>query len=374
MCSDKEIPNRLINETSPYLLQHAYNPVNWFAWGEEAFSKAKAEDKPVFLSIGYSTCHWCHVMARESFEDKDVAELLNQDFVCIKVDREERPDIDGVYMRFCQAMTGSGGWPASIFITADGKPFFAGTYFPKEYFMNLLNAVDRAWKKDRKALLESGERISKHLGKSVVGQTTTGDAPTEKALAMFRKDFDPEFGGFGSAPKFPSPHNLMFLLYTAPELAKKTLLQMYRGGIFDHIGGGFSRYSTDRYWLVPHFEKMLYDNALLAMAYLTAYEKTGEKVYKLVADRVFTYLEREMQNADGGFFTAQDADTNGEEGKYYLLTQDEIMELLGAEDGTRFCRYYGISPKGNFEGKNIPNLLSSPEPDSSRGSPFSEGI
>ena len=355
--------NRLINETSPYLLQHAHNPVDWRPWGEEAFAKAKAEDKPVFLSIGYSTCHWCHVMAHESFEDTDVAQCLNRSFISIKVDREERPDIDGVYMRACQTMTGSGGWPTSIFMSADGKPFFAGTYFPKEAFLSLLDAIARAWQGDRGSLLESGERLAGILAQNARNEAARDDAPIARTVETFRRTFDLEYGGFGGAPKFPSPHNLMFLLNTAPELAEKTLLQMFRGGIFDHIGGGFSRYSTDRYWLVPHFEKMLYDNALLAMAYLMAYETTGKALYRSVAERVFGYLEREMRAPDGGLFSAQDADSEGTEGKYYVFTPQELEELLGEADGKRFCLRYGITPVGNFEGKSIPNLLRAPEQD-----------
>ncbi|MDD2220537.1 MAG: thioredoxin domain-containing protein [Clostridia bacterium] len=356
--------NRLIHEQSPYLLQHAYNPVNWYPWGEEAFNKAQLEDKPVFVSIGYSTCHWCHVMAHESFEDETVAELLNRDFICIKVDKEERPDIDSVYMRACQAINGNGGWPMSIFATADGKPFYAGTYFPKPSFIRLLGVITNSWQLDRATLLKSRDQLTAAISQNYEKQNTAKEAPIEKAVAIFKNTFDKEYGGFGSAPKFPSPHNLMFLLSTAPDLAEKTLLQMYRGGIFDHIGGGFSRYSTDRYWLAPHFEKMLYDNALLAMAYLLAFEKTANELYKRVAEKVFLYLEREMRNPNGGFFSAQDADSDGVEGKYYLFEPNELVELLGKEDGEHFCRHYDITAKGNFEGKNIPNLLVKPEHDS----------
>jgi uncharacterized protein YyaL (SSP411 family) len=362
MTNERE-PNRLVHEKSPYLLQHAYNPVDWFPWGDEAFEKAKQEDKPVFLSVGYSTCHWCHVMAHESFEDPDAAALLNRYFVPVKVDREERPDIDGVYMRACQAMTGGGGWPLSVFLTTDGKPFFAGTYYPRETFMNLIGTIGQAWGRDREALLHNGEQIAQAIGRMEKRRGAAAGAPVEEAVASFRANFDRDYGGFGGAPKFPSPHNLMFLLRTAPELAEKTLLQMFRGGIFDHIGGGFSRYSTDRYWLVPHFEKMLYDNALLAMAYLTAYEETGKELYRTVAQKVFSYMERELAHPGGGFYSAQDADSEGVEGKYYLLTKDELLALLGREDGERFCRHFGITERGNYEGKSIPNLLGSEEPD-----------
>jgi uncharacterized protein YyaL (SSP411 family) len=297
-------------------------------------------------------------MAHESFEDEEVARLLNRDFVSIKVDKEERPDIDGVYMRACQAMTGSGGWPTSVFMTAEGRPFYAGTYFPKQSFKNLLVSIADIWKQDRTRLIESGDRISEAISEKVKRWNEYGKPPIDEALEGFRRSFDREYGGFGSSPKFPSPHNLMFLLRTAPGMAEKTLEQMYRGGIFDHIGGGFSRYSTDRKWLVPHFEKMLYDNAMLSMAYLMAYEETGKEIYRKVAARVFEYLELELRSKEGGFFSAQDADSDGVEGKYYVFTPDEIIKLLGPEDGKRFCQYYGITEKGNFEGKSIPNLLS----------------
>ncbi len=357
-----EYKNELSQETSPYLLQHAHNPVNWFPWGEAAFNKARKEDKPIFLSIGYSTCHWCHVMAHESFEDITVAEKLNESFISIKVDREERPDIDGVYMRACQAMTGSGGWPTSIFMSADGNPFFAGTYFPKDAFLQLLQGIVELWKSDKDTLLQSGEQLSQKIANMNKNVQTTAKASSDlitEAVSLFSRSFDGEYGGFGGAPKFPSPHNLMFLLDTAPHMAEKTLESMYRGGIFDHIGGGFSRYSTDRYWLVPHFEKMLYDNALLAMAYLLGYEKTGKKLYHVVVERIFQYLERELLAPDGGFYSAQDADSEGVEGKFYLFTPAELVQLLGETDGNRFCQRYGITDRGNFEGKSIANLLHS---------------
>ncbi len=363
MGNQTKTPNRLINEASPYLLQHVNNPVNWYPWGDEAFEAAREEDKPIFLSIGYSTCHWCHVMAHESFENDIVAKILNRDFISIKVDKEERPDIDTVYMRVCQALTGSGGWPTSIFMSADGKPFFAGTYYPKDYFIQLLEAIGKAWKDDRYSLQHDGDEIVKAISSLDREFEEGSGAPIDEAVKMFRDSFDSKNGGFGRAPKFPSPHNLMFLLRTAPELAEKTLQQMYRGGLFDHIGGGFSRYSTDNRFLVPHFEKMLYDNALLAIAYLMAYEKTENELYKTVAERVFNYLERELLSPEGGFYSAQDADSEGEEGKYYVFTPSEIITLLGKEDGERFCRYYGITPEGNFEGKSIPNLLHAPERD-----------
>lgn len=359
MLSEKKTPNRLMKEKSPYLLEHAHNPVDWYPWGGEAFAEAKAEDRPVFLSVGYSACHWCHVMARESFEDETVAEILNRSFVSVKVDREERPDVDGVYMRACQAMTGSGGWPMSVFMDADKIPFFAGTYYPKESFLQILEAVAAAWKRDRESLLESGRQIAEAVAQKTVNRAVESGTLIEKAVSEYENSFDTAYGGFGRAPKFPTPHNLLFLLSTAPEMAEKTLDAMYRGGIFDHVGGGFSRYSTDRRWLIPHFEKMLYDNALLATAYLTGYEKTGKGLYRTVAERIFLWLSREMAAPDGGFYAAQDADSEGVEGKYYVFTPEELKSLLGEAEGTAFCRRYGITPEGNFEGKSVPNLLNS---------------
>ncbi|MET0017201.1 DUF255 domain-containing protein [Oscillibacter sp.] len=360
-----ENPNRLVNEKSPYLLQHAYNPVEWYPWGEEAFEKAERENKPVFLSIGYSTCHWCHVMAKESFEDPSVAEALNQSFVSIKVDREERPDIDNIYMRVCQTFTGGGGWPTSIFMTADQKPFFAGTYFPKAYFLDLLKAISEKWAEDQSALLNQGKRISEALSQPTNFSQTLQTAPIHAAVSALKQTFDEEFGGFGQAPKFPTPHILYLLLKTEPDMAEKTLIQMYRGGIFDHIGFGFSRYSTDRFWLVPHFEKMLYDNALLATAYLMAFELTGKEIYRSVAEKTLLYMKRDLGSPDAGFFSAQDADSDGEEGKYYGLKPEELTALLGETDGRRFNAYFGITQNGNFEGRNIPNLINNGKIDSS---------
>lgn len=374
--------NQLKNETSPYLLQHADHPVNWYPWCKEAFERAKKEDKPVFLSIGYSTCHWCHVMAHESFEDEKVAEILNRYFVSIKVDKEERPDIDSIYMAVCQSFTGSGGWPTSIFLTPDQKPFFAGTYFPKTArygqigFLDLLMAVAEKWQTNREELLTSAERIvaalkgeeKAHTRKA--GSTLSEDVGLlDKAVELYKHSFDAAYGGFGEAPKFPTPHNLLFLMRyyeksgdeEALQMVEKTLLQMYRGGIFDHIGGGFSRYSTDRYFLAPHFEKMLYDNALLIMAYCKAYQLTKKPLYREVAERTAEYILREMTSEEGGFYSAQDADSEGVEGKYYLFEADEITELLGKEEGEAFCRYFDITKKGNFEGKSIPNLLENTE-------------
>lgn len=366
-------PNHLINEKSPYLLQHAYNPVDWYPWSEEAFNKARTEDRPVFLSIGYSTCHWCHVMAHESFEDKETADYLNKYFVSIKVDKEERPDIDSIYMAVCQAFTGSGGWPTSIFLTPDQKPFFAGTYYPlkarygMKSFMDILKVIHDNWVGNRSQILISGDRIVAALNQQEASDKTEVDSEKlfTDAEKWFRYSFDELNGGFGQAPKFPTPHNLWFLLdryritgdKVLLHMVEKTLIQLYRGGIFDHIGYGFSRYSTDDIFLAPHFEKMLYDNALLILAYSHAYSVTGKQFYLNVAERTATYILREMTDPDGGFYCAQDADAEGEEGKFYLFTPRELEELLGEQEGKAFCKYYDITERGNFEGKSIPNLL-----------------
>jgi len=372
------LKNHLKNETSPYLLQHADNPVDWYPWGEEAFRKAKEEDKPIFLSIGYSTCHWCHVMAHESFEDEVVAELLNRCFVSIKVDKEERPDVDSIYMAVCQAFTGSGGWPTSIFMTADQKPFFAGTYFPNRSkgrmigLRELLSVIHEKWNNERQLLLDQAEEIVAHLkngdeaGERLTAMTDGNDL-IRSAIALYRRIYDRVHGGFGEAPKFPTPHNLLFLLTcherqgdaSCLEMTEHTLLQMYRGGLFDHIGFGFCRYSTDERFLAPHFEKMLYDNALLIVAYCKGYEVTRNALYLEVAEKTAAYILREMTAPEGGFYSAQDADSDGEEGKYYLFVPEEIKNLLGPQEGEAFCRHFDITEDGNFEGKNIPNLLKS---------------
>ena len=365
--------NRLIDEKSPYLLQHAYNPVDWYPWGEEAFEKAKREDKLIFLSIGYSTCHWCHVMERESFEDEEVASILNENFISIKVDREERPDLDTIYMTFCQAMTGQGGWPLTVLLTPDKKPFYAGTYFPKEDrgnligLMSLLKKVSGLWRDRREDILNSSEKIVKAIKDYAEHKEQQGieSYVLGEAYDYFKGNFDENYGGFGYAPKFPTPHNLRFLLRywylkkdkRALEMVEKTLKNMYTGGIYDHIGYGFSRYSTDIEWLVPHFEKMLYDNALLAMTYLETYQVTENEFYKTVAEEIFTYVLRDMIHSEGGFYCAEDADSEGEEGKFYLWTKDEILEVLGKEEGEIFCKIFDITDLGNFEGKNIPNLI-----------------
>ena len=373
--------NHLKDQTSPYLLQHADNPVHWYPWCDEAFKRAREEDKPILLSIGYSTCHWCHVMAHESFEDQEVAEIFNKNFIAIKVDKEERPDIDSIYMSVCQKLTGSGGWPTTIFLTWEQKPFFAGTYFPKtpKYgqvgFIDLLSAIEEAWKTDKGSLLESAEEIHSLLNRSLraAGNIYMGDVVSDKldvglidgAFELYKRSFDERHGGFGDAPKFPTPHNLLFLMQyheksrnkRAMEMVEKTLLQMYRGGMFDHIGGGFSRYSTDPYFLVPHFEKMLYDNALLILAYCKAYQLTQNQIYCDIAEKTAAYVLRELTSPDGGFYCAQDADSEGVEGKYYLLDPSEVIEVLGEETGNKFNQYFDITRRGNFEGKNIPNLL-----------------
>ncbi len=371
-----EHTNQLINETSPYLLQHAHNPVNWYAWGEEAFEKAKKEDKPVFLSIGYSTCHWCHVMAHESFEDEEVAEALNRDFIAIKVDKEERPDIDNVYMNICQAMNGQGGWPLTVFMTPEQNPFFAATYYPKRStgqmagLMDILKIVSEKWATEKEKLIANSEEIASLLNKQTDTQPgAISYTLVENAVMMFRQMYDTKNGGFSAMPKFPTPHNLIFLLryYHATKdesilaMVEKTLTQMYRGGIYDHIGFGFSRYATDEQWLVPHFEKMLYDNALLLIAYTEAYQVTQDPLYKRIAEEIITYVFRELTDPNGGFYCAQDADSEGEEGKYYIFTVEEILSLLGNEEGMRFVGYYGMSIEGNFEGKNILNLLNNDE-------------
>ncbi len=360
------MPNQLQFEQSPYLLQHRENPVDWHPWGEEAFQMAREMDKPIFLSIGYSTCHWCHVMAHESFEDQTVAAVVNGDFIPIKVDREERPDVDGVYMAACVAMTGSGGWPLTVLLTPDQKPFWAGTYLPKNTLLSLLNQAVQLWRGDRDSLLALGEELTARLKK---GNNAAPGVPdrdlVDRAVSLYTQSFDSFWGGFGRAPKFPTPHNLIFLLRYAQrtgdkharDMAERTLEGMYRGGIFDHVGGGFSRYSTDERWLVPHFEKMLYDNALLALAYMEACQMTGRPLYGEIAGRTLDYVLRELTDEQGGFYCGQDADSEGVEGKYYVFTTDELKRLLGPEDAEVFCSWYGVSAAGNFEGKTILNLI-----------------
>lgn len=332
--------------------------MDWYPWCEEAFQKAAKEDKPVFLSIGYSTCHWCHVMAHESFADLEVADLLNREFISIKVDREERPDIDAVYMSVCQAMTGSGGWPLTIFMTPEQKPFFAGTYFPKYGgygrfgLMDLLKRVADLWKNNREELLRAGNQITAAINQE---QTSNGQKPNrslvERAYGQLAQRFDHKWGGFGGSPKFPTPHNLLFLMRygevsqepNAMKMVEITLEDMARGGIFDHIGGGFSRYSTDEMWLVPHFEKMLYDNALLLIAYTKAYQHTKKESFADTAHRTVRYILRELTSEEGGCYCGQDADSDGVEGKYYVFTPEEVKAVLGEADGAEFCRLYDIT-------------------------------
>ena len=366
--------NRLIDEASPYLLQHAYNPVDWYPWGDEALEKARKEDKPIFLSIGYSTCHWCHVMAKESFSDKKIAAIMNKHFVCIKVDREERPDVDSVYMKAVQAMTGSGGWPLSVFLTPDGKPFYGGTYFPPVArggmpgFDKLLLAVADAWTKNRKELLASSGRIMDYLSADqTAGKSKLSLSMQANAAEVLSQMFDSQLGGFGRAPKFPQPSYLSMLMgyhyRTGDEsslaMAEKTLEAMAKGGLHDHLGGGFHRYSTDRMWLVPHFEKMLYDQALLSRAYVQAYQITGKKQYADIARRIFDYVLRDLRDAGGGFFSGEDADSEGVEGTFYVWDKGEIEKILGKKDARLFNAYYGVTSKGNFDGSNILNITRS---------------
>lgn len=371
--------NRLVFEQSPYLLQHATNPVDWYPWGEEAFARARQEDKPLFLSIGYATCHWCHVMERESFEDPEVAELLNRVAIPIKVDREERPDVDRIYMAACQAMTGSGGWPLNLFLTPDRKPFFAGTYFPRLNvyghigLMSLLRRVDDLWHQQRTEVEESAQRLT-----GVVAELTRGRsgpeleaADLDRAYNELADRFDRHHKGFGRAPKFPTPHNLTFLLRygqrtgepQAGAMVFETLLAMRRGGIFDHVGLGFHRYATDARWLVPHFEKMLYDQAGLARIYTETYQATGDERLARTAREIFAYVRRDLTAEGGGFYSAEDADSEGEEGRYYLWRQDQVQQILGDDEAQLFGQIFGLAVRGNFveeasgeqTGANIPH-------------------
>jgi len=375
------MPNKLISEKSPYLLQHAQNPVDWYPWGAAAFNRAHKEDKPIFLSIGYSTCHWCHVMEKESFEDPEVAQLLNETFVCIKVDREERPDIDNTYMTVCQMMIGSGGWPLTIIMTPDKKPFFATTYIPKETrfgrigMKEIVPSIKALWEGRRNELRTSAEQIAgalEQIGRETQGSlgSELGESTLKTAYDQLARSFDAQNGGFGTAPKFPTPHNLMFLLRywkrtgdkQALGMVEKTLEAMRLGGIYDHIGFGFHRYSTDSRWFLPHFEKMLYDQALLAMAYIEAYQATdGKGVYEQAAREIFSYVLRDMTNREGGFYSAEDADSEGEEGRFYLWTLDEVRHVLSTEEAELMARVFTMKKDGNFAeeatgretGKNI---------------------
>jgi len=378
-------PNRLASESSPYLLQHAHNPVDWYPWGDEAFAAAAQQDKPIFLSIGYSTCHWCHVMAHESFEDAEVAALLNATFINMKLDREERPDIDSVYMGVCQALTGSGGWPLTIIMTPDKKPFFAATYIPREArfgrpgMLELIPRIAELWGTQRGRLLSSAEEITEAM------QTVTpsdagrdiGRPVLDRANTQLQTRYDPRHGGFSDAPKFPTPHTLMFLLrhysrareQKALEMVEKTLLKMADGGIHDQLGSGFHRYSTDDRWLVPHFEKMLYDQAMLTMAYTEAWQATGQTRYREVVEQVIEYVLRDMTSPEGGFYSAEDADSEGEEGKFYVWTQEQIRGVLDRAEADLVTAAYNVRSEGNFAdeatgvrtGANILHLSRSPE-------------
>ncbi|TAH55951.1 MAG: thioredoxin domain-containing protein, partial [Methanosarcina mazei] len=341
---EQKEPNRLIKEKSPYLLQHAYNPVDWYPWGEEAFEKARKENKPVFLSIGYSTCHWCHVMAHESFEDEEVAGLMNEAFVSIKVDREERPDIDNIYMTVCQIILGRGGWPLNIIMTPGKKPFFAGTYIPKNTRFNqigmleLVPRIKEIWEQQHEEVLDSAEKITSTIQEMIKESSGEGlgEEVIEEVYEELLSSFDTEYGGFSGAPKFPTPHKISFLLRywrrsrnpEALHMAEYTLDKMRRGGIYDHLGSGFHRYSTDSMWLLPHFEKMLYDQALTAIAYTEAYQVTGKDLYKETAEGILDYVLRDLTSPEGGFYCGEDADVEGEEGKYYLWTLEEIRSIL----------------------------------------------
>jgi hypothetical protein len=376
--SEPRHTNRLIGETSPYLLQHAHNPVDWYPWGAEALGLAKAEGKPILLSVGYSACHWCHVMERESFENEETAALMNAHFVNIKVDREERPDIDHIYMSAVQMLAGQGGWPMTVFLTPDGKPFYGGTYYPPEDrygrpgFPRILQAVAEAWRERREQIEQQSEEILRHL-KEMSALNLSARAATEeifdRACQQLRMSFDRRLGGFGDAPKFPQPMILDFLLRYAVrtqereplEMALFTLEKMAFGGIYDQLGGGFHRYSTDSYWLVPHFEKMLYDNAQLALTCLRAYQITGDAFYRRIVEETLDYVRREMTAPFGGFYSAQDADSEGGEGRFFVWTEEEIKTILGSDDAALFCRYYDVTPRGNWEHKNILNVTAPPD-------------
>ena len=372
------MPNRLINETSPYLLQHAHNPVEWYPWGEDALERSRSEDKPILLSIGYSACHWCHVMERESFENESIAGLMNQNFINIKVDREERPDLDAIYMEAVQMLTGSGGWPMTVFLTPEGKPFYGGTYFPPvdrqnmPGFPRLLLGIAEAYNTNKGEIQRVTQQLTEQMGRG--SQVPRGTAiltvdVLHRAYSTLATNFDYQNGGFGMAPKFPQPMTPEFLLRyhyhgynpRALELVELTLEKMAYGGIYDQVGGGFHRYSTDAYWLVPHFEKMLYDNALLARLYLHAFQTTGKLLYRRITEETLDYVLREMTDSGGGFYSAQDADSEGEEGKFFVWTPEEVMDVLGEEDGRVFSGYFGVTPNGNFEGKNILNVPRDPE-------------
>ena len=372
------MPNRLKDETSPYLLQHADNPVDWYPWGDEALERAKTEDKPILLSVGYSACHWCHVMERESFENPDIAALMNQNFVSIKVDREERPDIDSIYMSAVQAMTGHGGWPMTVFLTPEGKPFYGGTYFPPEdrggmaAFPRVLEAMADTYRNKRGDIVLTTNKLVEQMKQMTAGfrsiDPLTADV-LDQARQTMASQFDDKYGGIGMEPKFPQPMTYEFLLRhhvrtgdpKSLEMVETTLTRMAIGGIYDQLGGGFHRYSTDMFWLVPHFEKMLYDNALLVKLYLHAYQVTGKPLYRRVVEETSAYVKREMTAPEGGFYSAQDADSEGVEGKFFVWRPEEIGEVLGAEDADVFNEYFGVTVQGNFEGHTILSVVGDPQ-------------
>ena len=368
------MPNRLATSLSPYLLQHAHNPVDWFPWGEEALAKARAEDKPIFLSIGYSACHWCHVMERESFENPDIAALLNRHFVPVKVDREERPDLDDLYMDAVQMLTGRGGWPMSVWLTPELRPFFGGTYFPPSPgrgmpgFQPLLERIAELWTEQRETLVAQAGELAAEMRRQAElrpGEGLPDAGVFEGALGQLRQAFDSRWGGFGAAPKFPQHLAIQLILRRGSdadrEMAVRTLDAMWEGGMYDHLGGGFSRYSVDGRWLVPHFEKMLYDNAQLACCYLDAFQASGERRYATIARECLDYLLRDLADPSGGFHSSEDADSEGEEGRFYVFTPGEVADILGAYEGDLFCAAYGITPEGNFEhGASVLHRFSRP--------------
>ncbi|MCF7848487.1 MAG: thioredoxin domain-containing protein [Kiritimatiellales bacterium] len=359
-----EFTNRLAGEKSPYLLQHAHNPVDWYPWGEVAFAKAKAEDKPIFLSIGYATCHWCHVMERESFENEEIAALMNEAFVCIKVDREERPDIDNIYMAVCQMMTGQGGWPLTVVMTPDRQPFFSGTYFPAESrfgrlgMVQLVPRISKAWKEQREEILKSAGEITGVLAQqdSVSNAEPLSPELLEAGYGELMAQYDPHNGGFGRAPKFPTSHRLVYLMRyghaqdkeDALKAVEHSLTAMRLGGVYDHVGLGFHRYSTDAGWRVPHFEKMLYDQAMLALTYTEAYELSGKEEFAEVAKEILTYVQRDMTAPGGGYYSAEDADSEGEEGLFYIWSAEELMSLLSDDEYTLVSKVWNIGKNGNF--------------------------
>jgi uncharacterized protein len=369
--------NRLANETSPYLQQHRENPVDWYPWGEEALRRARSEDLPILLSIGYSACHWCHVMEHESFEDEETARLMNENFVNVKVDREERPDIDSLYMAAVQQMTGHGGWPMTMFLTPAGVPFYGGTYFPPAprhglpSFRQVLAGVSQAYRERREQVDESAEGMLAALRESSLDRprpSTLEVALLDTATARLAERFDAVHGGFGDAPKFPQPMIIEFMLRSwrrtgdtgSLQMAISTLDAMARGGIYDQVGGGFHRYSVDAEWLAPHFEKMLYDNALLARVYLHGFQASGDERLRRVVEEIFAYVMREMTSPEGGFYSAQDADSEGEEGRFYVWSAAEVDEVLGDGEGPIFRRFFDITNGGNWEGRNIPRVLEEP--------------